>query len=203
MDKEGRRRQLVECAKSVFAKKGYHEASIDDVIRAAGVARGTFYLHFESKRTIFREVLEELFQRIWSSVRPITVGADEDPRAQIVANLASLCAVLEEDEDVGRILLGGTVGLDPEAHQALAGFTESCRTRLARALRKGQELGIVREGDTTVLAISIMGIMKEYFTQRLLETKPPGVATFLVQVHRFFQAGWLREEKKPRRRAKA
>jgi hypothetical protein len=48
-----------------------------------------------------------------------------------------------------------------------------------------------------------MGIMKEYFTQRLLETKPPGVATFLVQVHRFFQAGWLREEKKPRRRARA
>src|SRR5262249_32708797 len=134
MNREERRRQLVQCAKSVFAKKGYHEASIDDVIRAARVARGTFYLHFESKRAVFRDVLEELFQRIWSSVRPIQTGPGSDERAQIVANLASLCAVLEEDPDIARILLGGTVGLDPEAHDALAGFTRSCRVRLARAL---------------------------------------------------------------------
>ena len=51
-----RRAQLVACAREVFAERGYHKASIDDVIRAAGVARGTFYNYFDSKRAVFQVV---------------------------------------------------------------------------------------------------------------------------------------------------
>lgn len=200
MDPDKRRQHLLACARRVFAKKGYHEASIDDVIQAARVARGTFYNYFDSKRAVFQQVLEELFVEIWASVPPIRVGDGEDVPAQVVANLTSLCTLLERERDIGRILLAGAGGLDPESDRALARFYESCRDRLARALEKGQELGIVGEGDSVALAIAIMGIVKEYWSQSLLGLEPPRLDAFLLEVYRFFQAGFLKEPRRPSRR---
>src|SRR5258707_226109 len=113
--KQDRRQQLVASARWVFARKGYHAPSIDDVIQRAGVARGTFYNYCESKRAIFQEILEDHFRRIWESVTPIRVGPDEDIRAQVLANLRSFLALFEDDPDLGRLLLAVAVGLDPES----------------------------------------------------------------------------------------
>ncbi len=41
----------------MFAAKGYHGTRISDIIDAAGIARGTFYLYFESKSAIFLELI--------------------------------------------------------------------------------------------------------------------------------------------------
>jgi AcrR family transcriptional regulator len=51
--REARRAQILESALTVFATKGYHETSVTDLVDAAGVARGTFYLYFDSKEAIF------------------------------------------------------------------------------------------------------------------------------------------------------
>src|SRR5215472_15244370 len=58
MDKTERRAQILAHARDVFAKRGYHAAKIDDIVSAAGVARGTFYLYFEDKRAIFEEIVD-------------------------------------------------------------------------------------------------------------------------------------------------
>ncbi len=44
MVREQRREQVLDAAKAVFAKKGFHRSSIADIIQRAGIARGTFYL---------------------------------------------------------------------------------------------------------------------------------------------------------------
>lgn len=48
----GRREQLLAAARAVFAEKGYERATVGDIVRAAGVAQGTFYLYFPSKRAV-------------------------------------------------------------------------------------------------------------------------------------------------------
>lgn len=47
--KRERRQQILDAAKHVFAEAGYHGASINAIIERAEIARGTFYLYFESK----------------------------------------------------------------------------------------------------------------------------------------------------------
>ena len=51
----------------MFEQRGYGAASVADIVNAAGVARGTFYVHFKSKREIFialvSGVREELARR--------------------------------------------------------------------------------------------------------------------------------------------
>src|SRR3954454_7437339 len=57
-----RRTQLLEAAPSVFARKGYEEATVSEIVTRAGVAQGTFYLYFPGKEALagaFAEILSE------------------------------------------------------------------------------------------------------------------------------------------------
>ena len=58
------RTRLLEAAEEVFAQVGYHDASIVKITEAAGVAMGTFYLYFRSKKEIFDELLRDLNRRV-------------------------------------------------------------------------------------------------------------------------------------------
>ena len=58
------RRRLLESAERIFAELGYHDASIVKITEAAGVAQGTFYLYFSSKKEIFDELLKDLNSRV-------------------------------------------------------------------------------------------------------------------------------------------
>jgi AcrR family transcriptional regulator len=55
---EATRSRLLRTARTVFEKRGYGGASVADIVNAAGVARGTFYVHFASKREIFVAVVD-------------------------------------------------------------------------------------------------------------------------------------------------
>ena len=58
------RRRLLDAAEQVFGELGYHDASIVKLTEAAGVAQGTFYLYFDSKKAIFDELVRDLNQRV-------------------------------------------------------------------------------------------------------------------------------------------
>jgi AcrR family transcriptional regulator len=58
------RRRLLDAAESVFGELGFPDASVVKVAEAAGVATGTFYLYFDSKRAIFVELMTDLNSRI-------------------------------------------------------------------------------------------------------------------------------------------
>ena len=49
---------ILEAARKVFAEKGFHEATMDDIAEAAGVAKGTVYLYYESKRDVYFAALK-------------------------------------------------------------------------------------------------------------------------------------------------
>jgi len=55
--KENRRLALIEAALAVFSRVGYAAAKMDDVATEAGVSKGTVYLYFDSKETLFKEMV--------------------------------------------------------------------------------------------------------------------------------------------------
>jgi AcrR family transcriptional regulator len=58
------RRRLLDAAELVFGDLGYHDASIVKLAERAGVAAGTFYLYFDSKKAIFDELVRDLNRRV-------------------------------------------------------------------------------------------------------------------------------------------
>ncbi len=58
-DQSVRKNQIMEEAKKLFAEKGYHPVTVDEVAEACGVAKGTLYLYFDSKADLFIEIFVE------------------------------------------------------------------------------------------------------------------------------------------------
>jgi AcrR family transcriptional regulator len=166
--KEERRSQVLRCARKVFAERGYHAAGVADIIREAGVARGTFYLYFESKRAIFDELLDVLFQELEGKIRRVdpTNGAEDSAR-QMLDNVGRVLDTLLRNRDLTRILLREAVGLDAgfdrkldELYRRLAGLIE-------RSLTSGQEMGLVRDLDRRVASLMILGALKQVLDHSL------------------------------------
>lgn len=57
--KEARPAELIAAAFDVFVEKGYAAARLDEVAKRAGVSKGTLYLYFDSKETLFKAVIRE------------------------------------------------------------------------------------------------------------------------------------------------
>ena len=56
---EFRMAELVAAARKVFSERGFHNATVEDIARLAGVAKGTIYLYYPSKRAAYWAALEQ------------------------------------------------------------------------------------------------------------------------------------------------
>lgn len=63
-DPEVRRKELIDIAIYLFAKKGYENTSVSDIVTHADVAQGTFYYYFKSKEEILDAILEESTEEV-------------------------------------------------------------------------------------------------------------------------------------------
>jgi AcrR family transcriptional regulator len=70
-DQSVRKKQIMEKAKALFAEKGYHPVTVEEVADACGVAKGTLYLYFDSKADLFIEIFVEAHREIIEQVRKI------------------------------------------------------------------------------------------------------------------------------------
>src|SRR5688572_28176990 len=64
MRSEARQRQILACAKRVFAERGFHAANISHICEAAGIGRGTLYQYFTNKRSVLTAILRETLERV-------------------------------------------------------------------------------------------------------------------------------------------
>ena len=153
----------------MFGEKGYHAASVADIIGKAGIARGTFYLYFENKRAIFEELLDGYLGMIWGAVSRVDLGPGApSPVSQIHQNVRRVLKVLAANGALNRILLRHAVGLDADLDRKLDGFYDRLLERIEGALLLGQGMGVVRTGGTRLLAVCVLGTIKEVTAQYLL-----------------------------------
>src|SRR3989304_795483 len=68
------RQQLLDAAEAAFGRRGYFETSITDITRRAGVAQGTFYVYFPSKRAIFTELVRERSRDLRRTIQEAGAG---------------------------------------------------------------------------------------------------------------------------------
>jgi AcrR family transcriptional regulator len=160
--RESRRTAVMDVARTIFSNQGYHATSIDDIIEGAGIARGTFYLYFESKRAIFDELLDDLFVKLQAVVYRIEVGPGAAPPIDQMRDIVNrVLDTLQQNRELGRILLREAIGIDADFDRKLADFWGRLRGLIESAIKNGQEMGLVRRCDPEVVAHCILGLVKE------------------------------------------
>jgi AcrR family transcriptional regulator len=191
--KPERRAQILTVARDVFAKHGYHTAKIEDIVAAAGIARGTFYLYFEDKRAIFEEIVDRTIARLGMAI--VRVDPHDSGRTvadQVRENIRRIVRILLEDRATTKILLSDALGVDPAFDRKLLSFYDEMSSLLEGSLRDGQALGVVRDGDVRLMSWLTMGALKETMFQIVQRGAEYDEDKLVEGAYAYFTGGYLR-----------
>jgi len=156
-----RRRQILAAAKQVFAEAGYHGASIHAIIERAEIARGTFYLYFESKEAVFGAVLDEAMTELRERIVRIDVGPGAPPpEVQLRDSLGAVLEFIVADRPLATVLLNGAWTPDAEAAARLQTFYADIRRVIALSLETGMTMGVIRTCHPARTAAALLGLVR-------------------------------------------
>jgi len=130
---EKTRRRIVGHATLLMYEKGYAKTTIDDVIAAAGVTKGSFYFHFASKEELGYAVIENASEHILASLRRTLDRPDLTHYERIEAMLAEIQGIVEA-ADCSRGCIMGNLALET------SNVNDGFRERLAQTFRSWSEL---------------------------------------------------------------
>lgn len=192
--KTERRLQILAAAREVFAKRGYNQTTIDDIVLSAGVARGTFYLYFEDKRAVFVDLIDRFAAKLTMAIERIVTDDPSRPVAlQVKENIRAVIRTCLSERAMAKILFTGALGVDPEFDRKIATFYDTVVQLLTESLKDGQSLGIVGDGEPRVLAYLAIGAFKELLYQAvLLGLSEESAEVLLQQMYNFLCHGFLR-----------
>ena len=97
-DKLLRQSDILKAAEHVFATKGYHKATIQDIAEEAQYAVGTIYLHFKDKEVLYLDLIERKMANLISEVKK-EVNKTKDAKEKIKVLVRQQLTYFEENQD--------------------------------------------------------------------------------------------------------
>jgi AcrR family transcriptional regulator len=181
---EETRNALLVAASTLFARDGYHETSVPDIVQAAGVGHGTFYEYFRSRREILLELTRQAADNESRLPRLKSRDLGDRIRAEIFWYLSDHVEHLELSK-----VWHEASNFDPE----IAETRRRERARRIGRVRRGIEAAGVREDIDLDIAAAALTAMLEEFAQRwFVEGDGPGrSAQDVVAASETLAALWL------------
>lgn len=137
------RQRLVDAGTELFAAEGLHGVTSTRIARRAGVATGTFYLHFRDKEALFREIVFDALERLGARQDRAGRGTAPGSRAELRARTAELLVFAEENRSLIRVLFGRGAESVAVAEEVLDAIVPGIERRLAARRQRGED-----DGDT-------------------------------------------------------
>lgn len=92
------RQSVVDAAISLFSKKGYGETTLAEVQQLAGVTKGAFYYHFDSKDALAAAVIAEFHNKIRTAFRQAIDPPAQPTMENIIRGTFAVAALMQNDE---------------------------------------------------------------------------------------------------------
>jgi len=118
-----RRRQLLDIAVEVFASRGFHGTSMEELADAAGVTKPVLYQHFSSKRLLYLELLDDVGTRMVEAVTG-AVSAASGPHGQVEAGFRAYFRFVAQQTSAFNLMFGSGGRRDEEFAEAVRSVEE-------------------------------------------------------------------------------
>jgi AcrR family transcriptional regulator len=158
-----RRKQLLEVARRVFGRKGYHVVTMDDVAREAGVTKPILYDHFPSKRDLYRDLLEEDLADLKERLRE-ALETSKGNRQRIQGSFQAYFDFVDEEGAGFRLLMQESVGPEREFREMVFRFRDEVLEQVTEVIVRESKGNLDREQAADV-ALGLVG-MAETAAQR-------------------------------------
>ena len=150
-NRELTRERLLESARVLFADRGLHGVTTHDIARDAGVAAGTFYLHFENKEAVFRQIAGSCVAQLREQLGRALQNADT-PEEAVRAHAEALVVFAEGNRELIRILFSG----DADAASVESEVLDELAETIARA--RSASGRVPHDCDAEVLGHALVGM---------------------------------------------
>jgi AcrR family transcriptional regulator len=150
------RQRLLDAGVEVFAKRGYHSARVDDIVKVAATSHGTFYLYFGNKEDLFRALAEEVateMRTLADSLPPVTADAAGSKALRVW--LGSFADVYEHYGPVIRAWTEAEIGASEFGRMGTDVLTEFTRVLLDR-VRQAAPVDL----DPVVTSIALVAMIE-------------------------------------------
>jgi len=171
-----RRGELLEAARRVFERDGYHGTTVSAVVQAAGLSQGAFYLYFTDKKGVFAALQEEtatlLRRRIYWATRD-----EADARQRLEAGLKAYFEFYDEYAELIRRLTIEGLGIDESFEARQTELYQTLATAFEPTL---SDLG-VRASVVAAFALLGMAAQLAFWQHFQRNDEPPMSAAALAQ----------------------
>lgn len=138
------RRKLFDCAAQLFSQYSFEEVTVDKIVKTAKVAKGTFYIHFESKDALIASFLEDYVKKVDTDYRSVVDSfSDITPSSKILLALVSKIAYTLTDQ-IGYTSMRTVYNLQLTAKvdmTAVKGYNRSLYQIFSHVLDRGIQRG--------------------------------------------------------------
>ena len=171
-----KRQQILEGARRIFLQDGFDGASIGDIVRAAGVSKGTVYAYFPSKEKLFEALMVE--DRRKQAEALFSIDENDRDVAAVLRRLGETFVQMlyaPASLELLRIVIGAS-GKFPSIGKAFFDAGPCCGTsRLGRYLERMTEHGVLRVDEPELAARQFLDLCKTGIHLRLLlgDREPP------------------------------
>jgi AcrR family transcriptional regulator len=176
LDKETRKQQLLEASIKVFARSGYRATSIDEIIKEAGVARGTFYLYFEGKKEIFHSIIDHYFEKLQELFQEFSKleSTPQNFRRHVRKTLLSWLGFFAQNRDLAKIMFREANAIDESFERRWLELGDAVRAELSESIKALQKAGCFRKNiSPEAVCIFISGMFHESVCEYILRTEKP------------------------------
>lgn len=173
---EQRRERILEAALTIFSRRGYRDAAMDDIAAASETSKGGVYFHFPNKQAIFLALLDRMAGLLMSRAEE-AIAAETDPLAQIDAALMVVLETFASHRSLARVFLVDALGAGREFNTKMLEIHRAFAELVARHLEEAIAQGVIPPMDTRVAGLAWFGAINEVVTHWVLDPDPPPLET--------------------------
>jgi AcrR family transcriptional regulator len=178
--KDAKRTAMMQASVRVFAEKGYHAATIRDIVQEADVAVGTFYFYFPDKETLFVHLYEETALFLLQAIKQGIQSRSTLPH-QISAGLQAYINIAVYEPAIVQLLLVGGIGAVPSLAIKRNEFRESLINAWQRPLDMALDSTLIVPQNTRRVAEALAGAFDEVILNLLNNPDPESEAGATLQ----------------------
>ncbi|MRR09011.1 TetR/AcrR family transcriptional regulator [bacterium] len=186
-ERQAKRQDILKAARVVFAEKGLHAATLDEIAEKAEFAKGTLYTYFQNKEDLFVSMLEQEILDFHEELKQVL--ARDLPPAEILSQLVrAMMAAFDQNMDLMRLLsqersaLATCRGGDQMEARFLPHF-HRLNAAVASLVRRGIAQGAFRRVDPERAATAVFNLchgaaMASYLNKKRIDS--PEEAAFIT-----------------------
>ena len=195
-----RKLHIINNAKKVFGRYGYHKTNIAMICGQAGIGRGTLYLYFKNKKAVFEAIIDDLVEQaaMVLNEEPVAITYREEFYRTQIERFERILTLIQQDRDFARVAFG-VANEFPKIRQKIDRYFIAI---LKKEIDLGKAMGIISEAvDTELAAVKLFGgtekiIMHFFLSSKWLSKKK--LRALIEQITRLDMFGFFHfDEVKP------